>query len=285
MSAPSSPQQLSKRSTFIFKGTVLKLKDATIPTVPVNDKTAVVHVDQVLRAPAALAAYAGHDITVQLTTNETVKRGEQAIFYTNGWLFGNGIAVQSVGHTDATRAASERSVSVSDAIQAKARRMLEDHVADVDLIVRGRVGSVRLPAESSRRTSRSPRGGAPPDPISEHAGRWREAVVDVEEISKSYGERPYKQVVVRFPSSTDVRWANVPKFQPGQEGVFLLHDVGMTAGAGTAKGSTAARKKPGTQCYTALHPQDFQPLQKGQEIRALVEAAVGKKRPTAKKTR
>ena len=283
MSATSSPRQLSKQSTFIFEGTVLKLKDATMPAVPVNDKTAVVHVDQVLRAPAALAPCAGHDITVQLTKQENVTRGERAIFYTNGWLFGNSIAVQSVGHTDVTRAASERSVSVSDAIQAQARRMLEDHVADVDLIVRGRVDSVRLPAESPRRTRPSERGSVPTDPISEHAGRWREAVIDVEEISKSKGERPRKQVVVRFPSSTDVRWANVPKFQPGQEGVFLLHDVGMTAGP--AKGSPAARKNPATRCYTALHPQDFQPLPQGQEIRALVEPSVGKKGPTAKKTR
>ena len=63
--------------------------------------------------------------------------------------------------------------------------------------------------------------------------------IDVDQVTK--GTRRAKRVTVRFPSSTDVRWAKVPKLRAGQEGVFLLH------GADTGSG------------YTLLHAQDVQP--------------------------
>ena len=50
------------KATFVFKGAVRKLKTATMKHVPVDDRTAVVHVDQVLEAPPNLAKYAGKDM-------------------------------------------------------------------------------------------------------------------------------------------------------------------------------------------------------------------------------
>jgi len=221
----------ARSATFVFKGTVEKVRAATMPSVPVDDKTLVVHVDEILRASDALASLAGHAITVQATEPRAPRRGEQAIFYATGWLFGDGIAVRSLAHGDVR----DRAESTGDPVRAKAARDLDAHLRDADLVLTGRVVSVRSPAGRST---------AQKGPISEHAPAWREAVIDVHDVRKGAGA--LKQVVVTFPSSTDVRWADVPKLQPGQEGLFLLHAVDTSGAAGRR--------------YAVLHREDFRPL-------------------------
>jgi hypothetical protein len=233
----ASPRQSSaaKRASFVFTGTVQALKRATVPNIPLSNRTAVVRVDGVIRGSGALSHLAGHDITVQLGDRERVRPGQAATFYTEGWLFGESVAVRSLGHADVTHGAAAPMASAADPVQAKADRDLREHVADADLIVRGRVASVALPALPAKRA----RGTRAAPPISEHAALWREAVIDVDQVAK--GKRPSKRVTVRFPSSSDIRWAEVPKLHPGQEGLFLLHGAGGGAG------------------YTLLHAQDVQP--------------------------
>jgi hypothetical protein len=237
----ASPRQPSaaKRASLIFTGTVQALKRATVPNVPLSSRTAVVRVDEVVRGSGALLHLTGRDITVQLGDRERIRPGQTATFYTESWLFGESVAVRSLGHADVTRAASARAVSAGDPVWAKAARDLREHLADADLIVRGRVARVASPATPpgrARGAGLTPKSTAP---ISEHAALWREAVIDVDQVAK--GTRRTKRVTVRFPSSTDVRWAKVPKLRPGQEGVFLLH------GSGTGS------------VYTLLHAQDVQP--------------------------
>lgn len=275
MSAQARERDPARHATFVFKGTVQRLRQATMPSVPVNDKTVVVRVDEVLRAPEALAGYAGHDITVQLGPTETVKRGEQAVFYTNGWLFGDSVAVQAVGHTDAKAATA--AAGVKPPAQAKADRDLEDHVADADLVVTGRVATIRLPAESEVYAA----GARPAAPVSEHSALWREAVIDVDAVGK--GRSSSKRVVVRFPSSTDVRWATAPKLHPGQAGVFLLHKSEDAETKGSAKTTSGAVAKVRTPVYTLLHREDFQPPQKAADISGLVEPSPRTKRVPARK--
>src|SRR6267143_1469715 len=117
MSVTSSQEALARQASFVFKGTVKKLKAATLPSVAVTDQTVIVHVDQVLQAPKLLSSYEGKDITVQLGKEKKLKEGEQAIFYTNGWLFGDSIAVQSIGHTEAGKSATPSMANESRSIK------------------------------------------------------------------------------------------------------------------------------------------------------------------------
>src|SRR5881227_2522124 len=80
---------------FVFKGTVKKVGSATMKDVPVGDRTAVVHVDQVLEASPPFAHYAGQDITVELAGKAKVAAGAQMIFHTHSWMFGDSVAVRS----------------------------------------------------------------------------------------------------------------------------------------------------------------------------------------------
>src|SRR5262245_34729211 len=85
-------------ASFVFQGKVTKTKSSNVKAVARSDRTAVVTIENVVRAPGALASFSGRDVTVQLAQDEDVKQGQRAIFYTNGSVFGENLAVQSVGH-------------------------------------------------------------------------------------------------------------------------------------------------------------------------------------------
>src|SRR5262249_56361932 len=93
---PSSSSPDAQEARFVFKGTVQKLKAATMREITANDRTVVVRVDEVIQAPESLSHYAGQNITVLLAGKKKFKKGQQAVFFTNGGVYGDSIVVQSV---------------------------------------------------------------------------------------------------------------------------------------------------------------------------------------------
>jgi len=254
-------RQLADEAKFVFQGSVKKVKASTLKGVPKSDRTVVVRVDRVIQAPEALSDHAGRDVTVLLGPGEKVDPGQTLIFYTNGWIFGEGVAVQSIGHETATTPkVAALSNHPDEPVRSLRTREALAQADRADLIVTGRVAAVRLPAAEANARAKGMASGRTSERISEHAPLWQEAVIAVDEVHK--GGRARKQVVVRFPSSSDVRWYQAPKFHAGQEGVFLLHK--QQAGGARAKAMGAPLK--GEQ-YTALHPGDFQPLDQLPQIR------------------
>src|SRR5262245_14850976 len=102
----ASAEDLARQSRFVFHGTVQRLNDATMPEVPTSDRTAVVRVDDVIQAPGELVDYAGRDVTVLLSGRRKLAPGDQAIFFTNGWLYGDSLAVRSIGERPPPRTAA-----------------------------------------------------------------------------------------------------------------------------------------------------------------------------------
>src|SRR5207244_5709410 len=96
--APASAQgaraALVKQSDIIFIGTVTQVGAVAAPEVPASNRTVVVRVDQVLEKPAAVALATGDSVTVEAARPGSLKAGAQATFYTNGWIFGRGVAVR-----------------------------------------------------------------------------------------------------------------------------------------------------------------------------------------------
>jgi hypothetical protein len=249
---------------FVFQGTVIRLKDATM-TVPDKLKTVVVRVDSIVRAPEALVGHAGTEITLLPAKGERLKRGQTAVFHANGWLYGKSMAVQSVGHEKAVTRAAAR-VAVGDPVRAAAQHAIADRAAGAPLVITGKVVAVGLPDETQPSATTAAR--ALPAPISEHEPFWSEAVVAVQKIHK--GVLQQKQVVVRFPASDDVRWHLAPKFQVGQEGVFLLHPDEVTGVRSVSV--TAAAHQAAPLAYTCLHAADFQPADHPQAVAAVLQA-------------
>jgi hypothetical protein len=259
-------EALAAQAKFVFQGTVQQVRATTMREVPVADNTVVVRVDRLIHAPEALTDYAGQEITVQLAAGENVEAGQTYIFYTNGWVFGDSLAVQSIGHEAATApAVASLSSHPDDPVRSLETREALTQVTNADLIVTGTVSAVRLPEEELAARSTAMASGRTTEPISEHALFWQEAVIDIDEVIK--GSHTAKQVVVRFPSSTDVRWYQAPKFQAGQDGVFLLHKEQLEVAAPAA---LAAGVGPGE--YQAIHPADVQPLEELSRIRLAVQA-------------
>src|SRR3989442_4823123 len=96
MQASQSKTEPAPKPTFVFKGTIKKLKSSTMKDVPVNDRTAIVTVDQIIEAPPGLADYNGQDITVQLSGRTKVIVGQEMIFHTISSMYGDSIFVQAL---------------------------------------------------------------------------------------------------------------------------------------------------------------------------------------------
>jgi hypothetical protein len=254
----ASPRQTNEtqQPTFVFKGTIKKLGSATMKDVPVDDRTAVVTVDQIISAPPDVAGYSGQDITVQLSGRRKISIGHQMIFHTTVWMYGNGIAVRSLSQEPVKSSHATLLGAGDDPIEQRAQREKREHFDAADLVVSGKVVAVRLPDDSVSRRKRV--SGEVRDPISEHDPKWREAVIEVDDVHKGAKK---KQVVVRFPASSDAMWHDAPKFHAGQEGYFMLHkaeaEEAIAKGAKKQKRKVRARGAAGS--YQALDPIDFQP--------------------------
>ena len=235
---------LADRSKIVFIGTVQRLGATTVPSQTVTSHTVIVRVNRVFRAPKAVGNLTGEHITVELTGGPGVRLGQQAIFFTNPLIYAVSIVVEETGRVGLPAGQGPRQAritEVANAIRRHPERQILSRAATADVVVTGKVVSVRnVPRPQNQ-------------PISEHDPGWKQAVIDVQSVESGL---PMKQVVVLFPGSTDVSWYTSPKFSVGQEGVWILHQNSFPG------------LPPG---YTALHPTDFHPKPRVNQIRAIIQ--------------
>jgi len=260
---------------FVFEGTVKRIKHANLKAITDRDRTAVVGVKKVLRSTRSLASFAGQDITIQLAKGERLRGGQEAVFYTNAWIYAENLAVKSLGHEPSkggARATAASGPLMPDPVRAAARQQIHDRAIKAAVVISGKIVAVGLPRPPVA-AGRAARRQAKPPSISEHDPFWREAVVEVHNVHK--GTIGKKQVVVRFPSSNDVRWHHAPKFHTGQQGVFSLRADEISGHK--ALGAVAASLKADAGAFTCLHPSDFQPADREAEAAIAIAAATSKK--------
>jgi hypothetical protein len=241
----SQIEELVHRSQFVFRGVVQRLNTTTVPGIPVNARTAVVRIEEVLHAPGVLSGHAGQEITVQLS--RPAKTGERGIFFTLPRVYAKSVAVDEVERLQAgsdQRTLREGATQVKDAVAKIPDRHVQRRSSDADLVVVGKVASIT----SLRARQQYARTRHDPD--------WQEASIAVQAVEK--GSLRGKSVVVLFPQSRDVMWYPSPKFSVGQEGVWILHRQPI-------KGLNA-------QYYLALDPGDFHPKDQQSRIRKLLKA-------------
>jgi hypothetical protein len=259
---------------FVFEGSVKSLSASNVAAIPPDDGTVIVQVDHLRHSPRALAGFAGREITVRLAPNEKLAAGDQAIFFAEGLVFGEQLAVQSLGHDPLIAVETRAALAGAGPAVQKLRRRIDQ----ADAVVSGRVSAVRPvgPAVAARAAA------APQERISEHEPFWSDAVIDVSAVHKGPKQ---KSVVVRFPASTDVRWRNAPKFAKGVKGTWLLHAPPSPAVAAKAKSAAL----PAQGVYTALDPNDFHPATETSAVQAILAmpqslagAAPAARKPAAK---
>ena len=243
----TSPQE----STFTFVGTVKERNAATMAEeVPVTQSTAVVHVDAVLQAPPMLANRAGTDITVLLSDPEQVQEGQQATFFTTGWIYGEDIAVQEVGHeegsVDDERAAEL--AALSPGTPENRTQRLQQRLAEADVVVAGMVSEIKFPEGYNTQGL-----------VSEHAPLLREATIQIETAYK--GDLPAEQDTIKaiFFASQDVRWYRTPILAVGQKGIFVLDKREI--------------RELQREEFAALDPLDHQPPEQRDLIETLLQGS------------
>ena len=245
---------LAGQSSIIFAGTVSQLAATSFADVPKSAQTIVVRVDAILKKPAAVSLKKGDSVTVEAKDPSAFQPGTQATFYTDGWIFGSGVAVKELGHEigpagggTSTAGASANSQEISD-------QELRNRLNGADFVVIGRVTDVhRWAAPKYTKTTR----------VTEHDPDWHEAVVEIQSVLKG-GQVKGNKIVVRFPGRNDVAWIRSPKFEKNQQGIFCLNKDQVT-GAPTSK--VGGRQ---VYVYTCLGHGDSLPMSDVPRVRALL---------------
>ena len=240
--------ELVRQSRYIFRGTVRQINASTVPNIP-TEGLAIVRVDEVYLAPTTLGNFTGKEITVSLMESPPTEAGQQWVFFTVGWLYAQSIAVLEIGRVEFKGdTAGVIRQQIAAALQKISDETLTARLNRADLVVVGKVAGIKTIGGQAQRK-----------PFTEHDPEWQEAMLTVDSVEK--GQLPQLSAVIVFPSSQDELWVDSPKFQVGQEGIWILRRDQQE------KGSPILRI-PG---LTALDPLDFQTKDQLDRIRRLLK--------------
>src|SRR5205823_7512479 len=216
---PDKQTALAKQSSIVFSGTVSQLAATSFADVPKSTQTIVVHVDSIVKKPAAVSLKRGDSVTVEVKDASAFQEGTQATFYTDGWIFGSGVAVKELGHVMGAAVGPVHVTTAGQNPQGTPEQIsdqeLRERMNTSDYVVVGRVTDVR------KWNAPKSKSGAPLH-VTEHDADWHEAVVEVQSVLKG-GKVKGNKVIVRFPSRNDVAWVRSPKFTKNQRGIFCLN--------------------------------------------------------------
>ncbi|HEX3531700.1 MAG TPA: hypothetical protein VH988_31965 [Thermoanaerobaculia bacterium] len=216
-------EQTIRSSRFIFTGTFETLGASNLSLLPASEQTALVRVREVIDQPPAFGPIRGALVTVQLASPAVA--GGQAIFFTNGMLYGEHLAVSEVGRDPIQPGVAEAPAvgqlrkDVAVVRRREADEALATRLASAVAVVSGRIGSMRAARAAERGE----------EPGGEHSASWVYANLTVDATLKG---KPAAGVY--FAADADPFWALAPKLAPGQEGIFLLQrpvDGDVPAGA------------------------------------------------------
>lgn len=252
---------LTAKSSIIFSGTVSQLAATSFADVPKSAQTIVVKVDLIEKKPAAVSLKKGDSVTVEVKDASAFQEGTHAKFYTDGWIFGSGVAVKEIGHE---LGAAPESAPVASAGKQTGQgqdqssdQELMDRMKASDFVVVGRVTDVR------KWNVPKPKSGAP-SRVSEHDPDWHEAVVEVQSVLKG-GKVRGNKVIVRFPNRNDVAWVSSPKFAKNQRAIFCLNRDQTTGAPMTKYGGQQVN------VYTCLNHGDALPISEEARVRSLLK--------------
>jgi hypothetical protein len=249
-----------KQSSIVFVGTVGQVAATSFAGVPKSAQTIVVRVDSVLKKPAAVSLKKGDTVTVEVKDPAAFHEGTQATFYTEGWIFGSGIAVKELGHdtppSGGPSAPETNEKTVEQVPSAITDQDLQRLLSACDYVVIGRVTAVHpwvVPKSAASRYR-----------TSEHSANWQEAVLQVQSVLKGPKLKKNK-MIVRFPLSRDVAWVSAPKFEAGQQGIFILRRDEVSGASTVSVGGYKA------DVYTCLKPGDWLSMTEEARVRSLLK--------------
>ncbi len=228
-------------SDLVFSGTVEKLGASTMAEISVTDQTAIVNLDEILHAPQSFDPYwTGKRITIQLTDSDSLAAGDSAVFFAASWIFGSSLAVREVGHIAFKGAVGQVRLAMPEALEELADDALAKRLASAMFVLVGEV-QVTQRAPDNVRLGR----------VTEHYPDWWEATISISSVV--LGEYGDAEIRILYPNSSDVIWVRSPKFEKGQQGIWVLRHERIE---GFSTGDY----------LTALDPLDFHTLDELERI-------------------
>src|SRR5438105_2190169 len=171
--AMANQAALMGRSSIVFSGTVSQLAATSFADVPKSAQTIVVRVDSIVKKPAAVSLKKGDSVTVKVKDTSAFQEGTQATFYTDGWIFGSGVAVKELGHVMGAAVGPVHVTTAGQNPQGTPEQIsdqeLRERMNTSDYVVVGRVTDVR------KWNAPKSKSGAPLH-VTEHDADWHEAV-------------------------------------------------------------------------------------------------------------
>ena len=256
-----SQAALVQQSSIIFAGTVSQLGATSFADVPKSAQTIVVRVESVLKKPAAVSLKKGDNVTVEVKDPGAFQPGMEVTFYTDGWMFGSGVAVKELSHAMRPSGGKRGGAGAEEKVLGQIEEQisdqeLEQRLASADFVVIARVTDVRKWT--------APEVASVPHRVTEHDPDWHDAVIKIESILKGPKLKKNK-LVVRFPQCNDVAWAHAPKFEKHQEGIFFLKKDEVSGAP------IALLEGTEVNAYTCLRPGDWLPKSDEARVRSLLK--------------
>jgi hypothetical protein len=238
----SPADSLIEQSRFVFKGTVVKLGASNVKQVPQSDKTAVVRVDEVFRSTEATRELRGQEVTAVLNRASGDEAGKSFVFFSNGFVFGDSVAVRVVERRAPSAQAERLLARIPQFERDAAETALAERLNSAEAVVVGRVTSLRALDRGERFRS-------------EHDPDWWVATVEVQ--SQIRGRKPQRSVEVLFANSRDRAWYDSPKFHAGEGAIVALRKEKVKGVRG--------------EFYVATHPHDLIALDRMEELRQVLK--------------
>jgi hypothetical protein len=253
--AQTDTHTLAKQAAFVFSGEVEEPPKPEAREFVAPAGTFVVRVLDIFYVKASASVKPGDTVIVAASADAREpppSPGSRAVFYANGWIYGKHLSVRELGRAPLDRSSARAKREVTAAKSEAEDDKTSERIAAAELVVAGKVKSIRSFDEANKRV-----------PISEHAADWRLAEVVVAKRFKGQSEA---SVLVAFPNSRDVMWADSPKFNEGQEGVWILQRP-----RNLEEVFSSAR----APVYTAIAARDFVPKSKVDHVERLIKKSAG----------
>jgi hypothetical protein len=207
VSVSAGAQPAPDDSPFVFSATITAPASSNVKLVAAGPRMAVARVDEVLRATPTLADFAGALVTIELPENVSLKKGDEAVFFTTPTIYAEHVAVRANRVVPARRGDAAAREQVQAEVQRAIDAPLVEKLARAQTVLVGTVTNVQ-PAPNERLPVES-----------EHDPRLFIADVRVEQPLKG---QPGARVTVLFSASIDVMWYRSPKVRPGDRRIFLI---------------------------------------------------------------
>src|SRR5215472_10898198 len=175
--ATDNQETLLGKSSIVFSGTVSQLAATSFADVPRSEQTIVVRVDSIMKKPPAVSLKRGDSVTVEVKDASAFQEGAHATFYTDGWIFGSGIAVKELGHVLGQAGEPVPAPGAEKNVPGElSEQELKERISESDFVVVGRVTDVHK--------WNAPKKSGSPLHVTEHDPDWHEAVVEIQSVLK-----------------------------------------------------------------------------------------------------